>query len=368
MWYNTRKGGDIMFTETKKVIENAYLVGVTFSNKENVDLSLKELKSLCETAGLNVVGQDFQMVRKVTPATLIGSGKIDEIKVELEKNNVNVVVFDYELSGSQVRNLADIWGVKVIDRITLILDIFAQRAQSREGKLQVELAQLKYNLPRLSGISGTSGRFGGSGVGMRGPGETKLELDKRIAQNNILRLEKEIERVKQNRQVQRKARQQNPIFKVAIVGYTNAGKSTLLNLITKSSIYADDKLFATLDTTSRTVWLNEGNKFILTDTVGFISKLPHNLVDAFSATLEEAKDADLILHVIDASNPYYKGQIDVVDKVLDDLKITSPIIKVYNKCDKLESKEQTDGIYISAKNNIGIDDLKNAILEKMSTM
>lgn len=357
-----------MFTETKKIIENAYLIGVTFSNKENVELSLKELQSLCETAGLNVVGQDYQMVRKITPSTVIGSGKIEEIKKDIEDKNVNVVVFDYELSGSQVRNLSDLWGVKVIDRITLVLDIFAQRAISREGKLQVELAQLKYNLPRLAGISGTSGRFGGSGVGMRGPGETKLELDKRIAQNNILKLEREIERVKQNRQVQRKARQQNPIFKVAIVGYTNAGKSTLLNLITKSSIYADDKLFATLDTTSRTVWLNEGNKFILTDTVGFISKLPHSLVDAFSSTMEEAKDADLILHVIDVSNPYYKEQIEVVEKVLSDLKITSPVVNVYNKSDKVEERLLTNGVYISAKHNKGIDELKNIIMEKMTSM
>lgn len=354
-----------MLTETKKIIENAYLVGVIFSNKENVELSLKELKSLCETAGLNVVGQNYQLVRQVTPATLIGSGKIEEIKQQLNDINASVVVFDYELSGSQVRNLSDIFGVKVIDRITLILDIFAQRAISREGKLQVELAQLKYNLPRLAGISGTSGRFGGSGVGMRGPGETKLELDKRVAQNNILRLEKEIERVKQNRQVQRKARNQSEIFKVAIVGYTNAGKSTLLNLITKSSIYADDKLFATLDTTSRTVWLNYDHRFVLTDTVGFISKLPHSLVDAFSSTLEEASDADLILHVIDVSNPYYMEQIEVVEKVLSDLKITSPVVKVYNKCDKVNEEIMQDGVYISAKNNTNIDMLKNKILEFM---
>jgi GTPase len=359
------KEGDFMLTETKKIIENAYLVGVTFSNKENVELSLLELKSLCETAGLVVVGKNYQMIRQVTPATLIGSGKIEEIKSELEQNNASVVVFDYELSGSQVRNLSDIFGVKVIDRITLILDIFAQRAMSREGKLQVELAQLKYNLPRLAGISGTSGRFGGSGVGMRGPGETKLELDKRIAQNNILRLEKEIERVKQNRQVQRKARQISQIFKVAIVGYTNAGKSTLLNLITKSSIYADDKLFATLDTTSRTVWLDYEHRFVLTDTVGFISKLPHSLIDAFSSTLEEASDADLILHVIDVSNPYFLEQVSVVEKVLSDLKINCPVLKVYNKCDKIENKNLTDGVYISAKNNVGIDELKNKILKFM---
>ena len=354
-----------MAYQTKKEIEKAYLVGVAFSNKDDVEYSLKELKNLCETAKLEVVGQTFQIVRTVTPATLIGSGKLEEIKLEIENLGVNVVVFDYQLSGSQVRNLSDYLNVKVIDRITLILDIFASRAISNEGKLQVELAQLKYNLPRLSGISGTSGRFGGSGVGMRGPGETKLELDKRIAQNNILKLEREIEKIKQNRQVQHKARNQNQAFKVAIVGYTNAGKSTLLNLITKSSIYADDKLFATLDTTSRNVYLCEGKKIILTDTVGFISKLPHELVDAFSSTLEEAKDADLILHVIDSSNSYFETQVQVVENVLNDIGIVCPIIKVYNKCDKLTEKNSSDGLYISAKQNIGIEELKKEIVKYM---
>ncbi len=352
-----------MAYETKKIAEKAYLVGVIFSNKEDVDMSLTELESLCETAGLKVVGQTYQLVRQITPATLIGTGKVEEIKQEIEKNGANVVVVDYELSGSQARNLSDIFNVKVIDRITLILDIFAQRATSNEGKLQVELAQLKYNIPRLAGISGTSGKFGGAGVGMRGPGETKLEINRRIAQNNILRLEKELEKIKQNRDVQRKSRKENSICKVAIVGYTNAGKSTLLNLITKASIYADDKLFATLDTTSRTVWLCEGKKIVLTDTVGFISKLPHDLVDAFSSTLDEAKDADIILHVIDVSNPHYLSQVEVVNKVLEDLGIKCPIIKVYNKCDKVKSKDNNDGVYISAKNKIGIEELKQEIIK-----
>ena len=355
-----------MAYETKKITEKAYLVGVIFSNKEDVNVSLTELKSLCETAGLNVVGKTYQLVRQVTPATLIGTGKVEEIKEVIEKNGANVVVVDYELSGSQARNLSDIFNVKVIDRITLILDIFAQRATSNEGKLQVELAQLKYNIPRLAGISGTSGKFGGSGVGMRGPGETKLEINRRIAQNNILKLEKELEKIKQNREVQRKSRKENSICKIAIVGYTNAGKSTLLNLITKASIYADDKLFATLDTTSRTVWLCEGKKIILTDTVGFISKLPHDLVDAFSSTLDEARDADVILHVIDVSNTHYQSQVEVVNKVLDDLGIDCPIIKVYNKCDKVESIENNDGVYISAKNKIGIEELKQEIIKHIN--
>lgn len=354
-----------MAYNTQKEKEKAYLVGIVFSNQEDVQVSLKELERLAETAGLDVVGQNYQQIRQVTPATLIGSGKVEEIKQEIENSGANVAIVDYELTGAQVRNLSDEWGIKVIDRITLILDIFAARAISNEGKLQVELAQLKYNLPRLAGISGTSGRFGSGGVGMRGPGETKLELNRRIAQANIQKLEKEIEKIKQNREVQKKSRVQNQTFNVAIVGYTNAGKSTLLNLITKASIYADDKLFATLDTTSRTVWLDVGKKMVLTDTVGFISKLPHNLVDAFSSTLEEAKFADLILHVIDISNKDYKMQKQVVEKVLADLEITSPIINVYNKDDKTDEKPETDGLYISAKKNLGIDELKKAIIQKM---
>ena len=336
-----------MAYSTEKEQERAILVGVIYRNKEDVNAQLKELERLAETAGVKVLGQTYQLVREVTPATLIGEGKFDE-----------------ELSGSQSKNLSEIFDCKVIDRITLILDIFARRAISNEGKLQVELAQLKYNLPRLASIQGSSGRFGSGGVGMRGPGETKLELNKRLAQNNILKLEKEIARIKQNRDVQKKNRNTSGVFKVAIVGYTNAGKSTLLNLISKAGIYADDKLFATLDTTSRNVFLDYGKKIVLTDTVGFISKLPHNLVDAFSSTLEEAKDADLILHVIDSFNPDRDKQIAVVEDVLKQNDITAPVIKVYNKCDLSDNIPQ-DGIAISAKKNIGIDKLKQAIIDKM---
>ena len=353
-----------MAYSTEKEQERAILVGVIYRNKEDVNAQLKELERLAETAGVKVLGQTYQLVREVTPATLIGEGKVDEVLNMVKEQNVNLVIFDEELSGSQAKNLSEIFDCKVIDRITLILDIFARRAISNEGKLQVELAQLKYNLPRLASIQGSSGRFGSGGVGMRGPGETKLELNKRLAQNNILKLEKEIARIKQNRDVQKKNRNTSGVFKVAIVGYTNAGKSTLLNLISKAGIYADDKLFATLDTTSRNVFLDYGKKIVLTDTVGFISKLPHNLVDAFSSTLEEAKDADLILHVIDSFNPDRDKQIAVVEDVLKQNDITAPVIKVYNKCDLSDNIPQ-DGIAISAKKNIGIDKLKQAIIDKM---
>ena len=353
-----------MAYSTEKEQERAILVGVIYRNKEDVNAQLKELERLAETAGVKVLGQTYQLVREVTPATLIGEGKVDEVLNMVKEQNANLVIFDEELSGSQSKNLSEIFDCKVIDRITLILDIFARRAISNEGKLQVELAQLKYNLPRLASIQGSSGRFGSGGVGMRGPGETKLELNKRLAQNNILKLEKEIARIKQNRDVQKKNRNTSGVFKVAIVGYTNAGKSTLLNLISKAGIYADDKLFATLDKTRRNVFLDYGKKIVLTDTVGFISKLPHNLVDAFSSTLEEAKDADLILHVIDSFNPDRDKQIAVVEDVLKQNDITAPVIKVYNKCDLSDNIPQ-DGIAISAKKNIGIDKLKQAIIDKM---
>ena len=323
---------------TGKVKEYAYLIGVTFRNNVSYEEDLKELTRLAETAGLEVVGKNGQYVREITPATLLGSGKLEEIREEVQKLNANVVVVDYELSGSQASNISEILGVKVIDRMALILDIFAQRATSNEGMLQVELAQLKYTLPRLNQIQGTSGRFGSAGVGMRGPGETKLEMDRRAIRLKIQKLEKEIERIKSQRDLKRQKRSTSGKKKVAIVGYTNSGKSTLLNAISKAGIYADDKLFATLETTSRNVWLGDDKQIILTDTVGFINKLPHMLVDAFASTLEEALDADLILHVVDISNPNFREQIKVVNDTLKEIGAENiPEIIAYNKC-KSEAK------------------------------
>ena len=360
----------LIMQENIEIKEKVFLMGVIFDNKEDVKYSLNELARLSETAGLEVVGSDFQWVRAVTPATLIGSGKVEEIKEKIKTLDADVVIFDCELSGSQMKNLSEIFDVKVLDRIGIILDIFALRATSMESRLQVELAQLKYSLPKLSSLQGTSGRFGSGGVGMRGPGETKLELDKRVIENNIVRLERELHKLKDQRFLKRKQRLETGKKKVAIVGYTNAGKSTLLNVISKAGVYADDLLFATLDTTSRSIWLNSKLQIILTDTVGFISKLPHTLIDAFASTLEELQFADLILHIIDISNLNYKKQKDIVDKTINKVGAGNiPQIIVYNKSDAMEDKQifednlKSNEALISAKKNQNIDKLKEKIIE-----
>lgn len=355
--------------ETKKSREKAYLVGVVRSNKQDPNAELAELARLVETAGADVLGQTYQFVKEVTPATLIGSGKVEEIKQQIEELGANLVIVDANLSGSQQKNLSEIFNCKVIDRMGLILDIFAMRATTQEGKLQVELAQLKYSLPRLSALSGTSGRFGSGGVGTRGPGETKLELGRRRVEDRILMFEKEIKKLKNQRELKRQNRYNSNKKQVAIVGYTNAGKSTLLNLISKAGIYADDKLFATLETTSRNVFLTPEVQIILTDTVGFISKLPHELVEAFASTLEEAKNADLILHVVDVSNKDYKLQIETVNETLKKIGASEiPQIIAYNKCDNLKTpiEIKSNEVLISAKNNTGIDKLKEKIVEILS--
>ena len=352
---------------TEKDKEKAIIVGVAFNKTNyNFDANLEELESLCFTAGLEVVGSACQNIKEINPSILIGTGKAEEIAVLVKELNANVVVVDTELTGAQINNLTELLKVKVIDRSMLILDIFAGRATTNEGRLQVKLAQLKYTLPRLSSISNTSGRFGSGGVGMRGPGETKLETDKRAIRESILKLEREIKKLRETRQLQKNKRQKSNVKQVAIVGYTNAGKSTLMNTITKAGIYADNLLFATLDTTSRNVWLGDNKQIVLTDTVGFVNKLPHAFIQAFNATLEDTVEADLLIHVVDVSNPNFKEQIEVVNGVLKEIKADSiPQILVYNKIDKLKTPfEVPQGVVlISAKNNFGVEALKNRIIE-----
>ena len=350
--------------------EIAVLFGLSLNQNEDGYSSLKELERLCETAGVDVCGKLFQRAKEITPATYIGSGKVLELKELAEKNGANLAISDNELSGSQVNNLSEILGVKVVDRTTLILDIFAKRAISNEGKLQVELAMLKYYLPRLSGISGTSGRFGSGGVGMRGPGETKLELDKRKIRLQIQKLEEQIEKIKKDRQLRRKNRASN-VKNVSIVGYTNAGKSTLMNHITKAGIYADDKLFATLDTTTRLLFLEPGKQVVLTDTVGFINKLPKAFAPAFSATLEEVSNSDLIIHLIDATDKNLQTHIEVVVDELEKLGANEiPRLTVFNKVDVLTTDQKRqlrekfpNSILISAKTGENVEEIKTQILK-----
>ncbi len=361
------KNFDLQTVETEK----AFLV--YFDGKDNKH-ELAEMSELIRSAGLDFVGNECVVLREINPHSYIGSGKVEEIAYKTQALNVDVVVFDVSLTGSQLRNLQQELGVKVIDRTMLILDIFAGRAKSSEGKLQIELAQLKYTLPRLSGISGSAGRFGSGGVGMRGPGETKLELDKRKIQENISKKEKELKEVAQKRQLTRKQRRNNE-YMVALVGYSNSGKSTLMNTITKAGTYADDRLFATLDVLTKRVW-DEGVSYVLCDTVGFISNLPHELMQAFSATLEETRDADLCLILLDASDKNKYEQLRVVELELEKQNVSKDnCILVYNKCDLLNRMELSvldDFGYttckIQAKHNQGIVELKQAIREKLANV
>lgn len=355
-----------MYNLDEKVKERAFLVYF-----ENEDYELIEMRELIRSASLEFVGSEYVNLREVNPHSYIGSGKVEEIANKLNIAEADVVIFDVSLTGSQLRNLQNELNVKVIDRTMLILDIFASRAKSNEGKLQVELAQLKYTLPRLTGISGTAGRFGSGGVGMRGPGETKLELDRRKIQENISKKEKELKEMSIKRQLTRKQRKNNENV-VVLVGYSNAGKSTIMNVITKAGTYADDKLFATLDVLTKRVW-DEGVSYVLCDTVGFISNLPHELVNAFSATLEELRDADVCIIVLDANDKNKYKQLEIVEAELDKQNVNkSKCILVYNKCDLLNKMELSvlkefdyDSCKIQAKNNIGIDKLKSLIREKL---
>ena len=352
----------------KAIQERAVLVGLNadcFTKEQTAtDASLEELEALLETAGGFCTGKVLQNRHTPDSHSFIGEGKAQEVRMLVEATESTMVVFDNELSPGHIRALEDILGVTVLDRSALILDIFAQRAKTKEGRLQVELAQYKYLLPRLSGMGASLSRQGG-GIGTRGPGETKLESDRRHIRERIARLQTELEQVRQVRSVQRERRMKNSVPVVAIVGYTNAGKSTLLNKLTDAGIPANNRLFDTLDTTSRQLSVSDTLDVILSDTVGFISKLPHHLVDAFRATLEELEYADLLLHVIDAADPDREAHIQVVDSLIAKLaKPGTPVLQLYNKADLVSPVDipiGEDVVAISAKKGTGTDKLLSAI-------
>ena len=355
-------------TFEEHVIERAVLVGLNadcFAKEQTAtDETLEELEALLETAGGFCTGKVLQNRHTPDAHSFIGEGKALEVKMLAEATEATMVVFDNELSPGNIRALEEIMGVTVLDRSALILDIFAQRAKTKEGRLQVELAQYQYLLPRLSGMGKSLSRQGG-GIGTRGPGETKLESDRRHIRERIARLQHELEQVRQVRSVQRERRMKNSVPVVAIVGYTNAGKSTLLNQLTDAGIPANNRLFDTLDTTSRQLTVSDNLDVVLTDTVGFIAKLPHHLVDAFRATLEELEYADLLLHVIDASDENREEHIAVVDKLISQLaKPGTKVLQCYNKAD-LVSREDIpvgeDMVSISAATGAGMDRLLAAI-------
>ena len=353
-------------TEEKK--EKFILVGVE-TGKDRMEESLSELEELLDTAGGETVGRVIQNLESINKATYIGKGKVEEIKFLAEELGADGIVCDDELSPAQLSNLKDELDIKVLDRTLVILDIFASHAKSSEGKLQIEMAQLKYRSSRLTGLGKNLSRLGG-GIGTRGPGESKLETDRRAIRERVSQLRTEIEKVESSRDTLRKHRMSDGIPVIAIVGYTNAGKSTFLNKITDAGILAEDKLFATLDPTTRSLKIPDGEEVLFTDTVGFISKLPHNLVDAFKSTLEEAKYADLILHVADASNPQADEQMKVVYRTLEELKVTGkPVVTFLNKQDKIEKERiikdlKADALVKgSAKTGEGIDELLNKISE-----
>lgn len=354
--------------DNREAVERVILVAVRKSDRENTEQSLDELCELASTAGAVTVARVIQNLDNFNPATYIGKGKIDEIKELIIEYDATGIICDDELSPAQMNNLSDALEIKVMDRTLLILDIFAARANTNEGKIQVELAQLRYRSSRLSGLGNALSRLGG-GIGTRGPGETKLEMDRRIIHERIGQLKHELEAVVTHRELTRSQRSRSNIPVVAIVGYTNAGKSTLLNTLTGAGILAENKLFATLDPTTRGLELESGQQILLTDTVGFISKLPHHLVEAFKSTLEEAVYADIILHVVDASNPAMDSQMYVVYDTLEKLGAgDKPIITAFNKIEIAGNKVLKDfkadkTVNISALHGDGLTELKDTIEE-----
>ena len=355
--------------DTSEQKERIIVVGVATSENDDTDKSLDELIELGQTAGVETVAKVIQNREKVHPGTYIGKGKIEEVREFVIKHKADTVVCDDELTPAQFNNLSQMLDVKVVDRTVMILDIFAKRASTSEGKLQVELAQLRYRASHLIGGRSELSRLGG-GIGTRGPGEQKLEMDRRLIKERITQVRKELEQVKRTRELTRKKRQENPIPVVAIVGYTNAGKSTLLNHLTGAGVLSEDKLFATLDPTTRKLVRENGEEILFTDTVGFIRKLPHHLIQAFRSTLEEAKYADLILHVVDCSNEDMDSQMYTVYETLKKLEVgDKKIITAFNKidvCDREETLKDLAAdrtVRISAKTGQGIEQMLSAISE-----
>jgi len=352
--------------------ERAVLVGVELPSDDRgfqLEYSLEELERLAETAGANVIEKFTQQLRSITPATLIGRGKVEEIEAAVRELHPDLVIMDEDLAPAQQRNLESAFKIRVIDRSQLILDIFAQRARSNEGKLQVELAQLEYLLPRLTRQWTHLSRLGG-GIGTRGPGETQLEVDRRRIRERISHLKRKLVTVERTRTLQRKERDEVPFATVALVGYTNAGKSTLMNTLTRAGVFVEDKLFATLDPTTRALRLPNGDKVMVVDTVGFINKIPHSLIEAFKSTLEEVRSADLLLHLVDLANPLFDEQIKVIEDVLNEIGAGDiPVVLVPNKIDvvptaplgKLKSRAVEGLCPISALTGAEVDRLLGII-------
>ena len=359
--------------ETKEELEKVILVAVATGDEDNAEESLDELEELVSTAGAVVAGRMIQNLEHINNATYIGSGKVKELKELIWEMEASAIISDDELTPAQYKNLEDELNVKVMDRTLIILDIFAKRAKTAEGKIQVELAQLRYRSTRLIGMRNLSRQ--GGGIGTRGPGEKKLEVDRRVIRNRIAQLREQVGELENHRQVTRSKRQDNPVPVVAIVGYTNAGKSTLLNTLTDASVLEEDKLFATLDPTTRNYKLPDGQEVLLTDTVGFIRKLPHHLTDAFKSTLEEAKYSDIIIHVVDASNESMDKNMHAVYETLKKLDVKDKIvITVFNKLDKLEDKPilsdfNADYVVNAAiKKKAGLDDINEALEKALKSM
>ncbi|MDF2567593.1 MAG: GTPase [Oscillospiraceae bacterium] len=347
----------------------AVLVSVD-TGEFDVQQSLDELEELAQTAQVSTLAKVTQKRESVDTATCIGSGRLEEVAGFCETNGVGLIIFDHELTATQTRNIEEIANVRVIDRTTLILDIFAQRARSKEGRLQVELAQQRYRLPRLAGMGVELSRLG-AGIGTRGPGETKLETDKRHIRRRIKTLEDELEEIVKRRELIRQRRKKDNVTSVAIVGYTNVGKSTLLNALTDAGVLAENKLFATLDPTARALELPDGRSVLLIDTVGLIRRLPHHLVEAFKSTLEEASNADLILHVCDVSSDEVKSQVEVTENLLDELGCKGiPVVRALNKCDMIsygpDIQLDDRSVLISAKTGFGFDALLSTIAKTLA--